>query len=65
MKVNERLMKHIPTFIIHSNKKKTQQLMYPEAYSERSQISKMKLFAKIVNNYQLLIIFAKSPILIV
>ena len=36
---------------------------HSEAYSEASQTSKMKLFAKIVNSFQPLIILAKSSIL--
>ena len=36
---------------------------YPEAYSELWKLSKMEVFAKIVNGFQPITIFAKSSIL--
>ena len=38
-------------------------LLQPEAYSETSGTSTMEFFAKIVNGFQLLTIFAKSSLL--
>ena len=38
-------------------------LLYPELYSESSQISKIKLFAIIYADFQLSTIFPKSSIL--
>ena len=38
-------------------------LQYTEAYSELCQTSKMDLFPKMINGFQSLTIFAKSPIL--